>query len=146
MCKFNYNRCSMLKGKYLLFQWVWKYLSFTFFKITQSPSEVLGTQCNRHQSCSLRIRCFIAYSIIGYAYLLQTLRFAAYQLPYFAVQNEEVLLFKITSTDNRISSLPTHPAPNPLSPTRPTENCCVEEAPANSQFCMLWHFDGNSLV
>lgn len=65
--------------------------------------QVLGTLCNRHQSCSLWIHCFIAYSINRYASLLQTSPFATYQPPYFAVQNE-VLLFKIISTHNRISS------------------------------------------
>lgn len=129
--KFNYNICSLLKGKYLLFQWVWKDLSFTFFKIVQSLSEVLGTQCNRHQSCSLWIHCFMEYSIIGFAYLLQTWPFATYQLPSFVVQKEEVL-FKLISTHNRISSFLTHPVPKPLFPQHLTENCCVEEAPAKS--------------
>lgn len=118
------------------------YLSLSLKSLSH---QVLGTLCNRHQSCSLWIHCFIAYSINRYASLLQTLPFATYQPPYFAVQNE-VLLFKIISTHNRISSLPTHPAPKLLSPKLTTENCCVEEAPANSQFSMLWHFDRNSLV
>lgn len=123
---------------------MWKYLSFTFFKITLSPSEVLGTQCNKYQDCPLQIHCFIAYYLVDYAYLLQTLAFATYQLPHFSVQHWEHLQFKILGTYNRISSLLTHPDPKLLSTKHPTENCCMKEILANSQICMLWHFDGNT--
>lgn len=109
---FNDNRCSLLKGKYLLFQWVWKYFSLTFSRTAQSPSEVLGTQRNRHQRHPLWTRGSTVSSISSYTHLFVT-DLTLRHIPTTRLWSSERRSsdWNHKHTCNRISSLPTHPAP-----------------------------------